>query len=169
MTGLLVGTFVMSGLHTLLWLPRSLQMRRAHPPVKAVAGEKQYVRFPLVYRWMHATMIVSFLTLALTGMVLKFSYTGWAMTISKVLGGFEVSGFIHRCAAVLMFGLFVVHIWFILSRKKEESKSWKDLLMGPNTMMFTLRDIKEFQETIKWYVGKGPRPRYGRWTYWEKF
>lgn len=28
MTGLLVGTFVLSGVHTLLWLPRALQMRR---------------------------------------------------------------------------------------------------------------------------------------------
>ena len=33
MTGLLVGTFVVGGVHTLLWLPRALQMRRArkHP------------------------------------------------------------------------------------------------------------------------------------------
>ena len=23
--------------------------------------------------------------------------------------------------------------------------------------------------TLKWFVGAGPRPRYGRWTYWEKF
>ncbi|HUI66326.1 MAG TPA: cytochrome C, partial [Bacteroidota bacterium] len=29
MTGLLVGTFVIGGLHTLLWLPRALQIRRA--------------------------------------------------------------------------------------------------------------------------------------------
>ena len=28
MTGLLVGTFLLSGIHTLLWLPRALQMRR---------------------------------------------------------------------------------------------------------------------------------------------
>jgi hypothetical protein len=28
MTGLLVVTFVVSGLHTLLWLPRALEMRR---------------------------------------------------------------------------------------------------------------------------------------------
>jgi Cytochrome c3 len=28
MTALLIGTFVVSGLHTLLWLPRALQMRR---------------------------------------------------------------------------------------------------------------------------------------------
>ena len=23
--------------------------------------------------------------------------------------------------------------------------------------------------TLKWFVGLGPRPAYGRWTYWEKF
>ena len=28
MTGLLVGTFVVGGIHTLLWLPRAFQMRR---------------------------------------------------------------------------------------------------------------------------------------------
>ena len=22
---------------------------------------------------------------------------------------------------------------------------------------------------MKWFVGMGPRPQYGRWTYWEKF
>jgi cytochrome b subunit of formate dehydrogenase len=22
---------------------------------------------------------------------------------------------------------------------------------------------------MKWFAGKGPRPQYGRWTYWEKF
>ncbi|HUN64965.1 MAG TPA: cytochrome c3 family protein [Bacteroidota bacterium] len=30
MTSLLVGTFIFGGIHTLLWLPRALQMRRAH-------------------------------------------------------------------------------------------------------------------------------------------
>ena len=31
------------------------------------------------------------------------------------------------------------------------------------------QDIKDFVATIKWFVGKGPKPEYGRWTYWEKF
>jgi hypothetical protein len=22
---------------------------------------------------------------------------------------------------------------------------------------------------MKWFLGRGPRPQYGRWTYWEKF
>jgi cytochrome b subunit of formate dehydrogenase len=27
----------------------------------------------------------------------------------------------------------------------------------------------EFVETMKWFLHKGERPQYGRWTYWEKF
>ena len=35
--------------------------------------------------------------------------------------------------------------------------------------MFNRQDIRDFGATMKWFVGKGPRPNYGRWTYWEKF
>lgn len=169
MTILLVGTFLISGIHTLMWIPRSLQIRRSHPPIADVPDQKQYVRFPLAYRLMHGVMIVSFLTLAITGMTLKFSYTGWAIVISKLLGGIKISGFIHRCAAVVMFGLFIVHIAYIIRRKIVQKERWKDLFFGPNTMLFTLRDLKEFKQTIQWYLGRCQRPKYGRWTYWEKF
>lgn len=169
MTALLVGTFVISGVHTLLWLPRSIQTRRAHPPQPYRPGEKQYVRFPRLYRILHAIMIVSFLTLATTGMTLKFSYTGWALFVSRLLGGFEVSGFLHRVAAVCLVGIFCVHLWDLLRRKRSEFGSWKKMLLGPDTILFTAKDIRECIATLKWYVGKGPRPQYGRWTYWEKF
>ena len=36
-------------------------------------------------------------------------------------------------------------------------------------MMFNGKDIKDFWGTVKWFFGAGPRPEYGRWTYWEKF
>jgi cytochrome b subunit of formate dehydrogenase len=35
--------------------------------------------------------------------------------------------------------------------------------------MFNLQDLKDFWATMKWFFGVGPRPDYGRWTYWEKF
>ncbi len=35
--------------------------------------------------------------------------------------------------------------------------------------MFNLNDVKQFWESTKWFLGRGPRPRYGRFTYWEKF
>jgi cytochrome b subunit of formate dehydrogenase len=42
-------------------------------------------------------------------------------------------------------------------------------LFGKNSLMFNKQDIKDFWATIKWFMGAGPRPSYGRWTYWEKF
>jgi cytochrome b subunit of formate dehydrogenase len=35
--------------------------------------------------------------------------------------------------------------------------------------MFNRKDIQDFWASIKWFIGIGPRPKYGRWTYWEKF
>jgi cytochrome b subunit of formate dehydrogenase len=114
-------------------------------------------------------MIVSFMSLALTGLTLKFSYTGWARVLSRLLGGFESAGYIHRVGAVFMIGTFLAHLVDLYRRKRHEYGSWRALLFGPDTMLFTGRDLRELIGSIKWFVGRGPRPRYGRWTYWEKF
>ena len=130
----------------------------------------QYQRFSRLNRALHALMIVSFMALAVTGMSLKFSYTSWAAFLSRRLGGFETAGFIHRAAAVLMFGLFLTHLVDLnRKRKKEYGGSFVKLLLGPDSMLLGRRDLSEFVGSLKWFVGVGPRPRYGRWTYWEKF
>jgi cytochrome b subunit of formate dehydrogenase len=130
----------------------------------------QYQRFTRLNRALHALMIVSFMALAVTGMSLKFSYTSWAAFLSRRLGGFETAGFIHRAAAVLMFGLFVAHLLDLNRKRKQDyGGSFVKLLLGPDSMLLGKRDLQEFVGSIKWFVGVGPRPRYGRWTYWEKF
>ena len=141
----------------------------AAPAVVAGARELQFVRFSRLNRVLHVFMIVSFMALALTGLTLKFSYTGWAATLSRFLGGFETAGYIHRTAAVVMVGVFVAHLSDLVRRKNREFGSWKAMLLGPDTMLFTKSDMRDFWATLKWFVGRGPRPRYGRWTYWEKF
>jgi cytochrome b subunit of formate dehydrogenase len=130
----------------------------------------QYQRFTRLNRTLHILMIISFMSLALTGMTLKFSYTSWAAFLSRQLGGFEGAGFIHRSAAVLMFGIFVTHLWDLNRKRKRdyERSLWK-MLTGSDTMLFTRRDLRELVGNLKWFVGAGPRPHYGRWTYWEKF
>ena len=133
------------------------------------APEREFVRFTRLQRTLHACMIVSFLSLALTGLSLKFSYTQWAVTLSHLMGGFQTAGFIHRTAALVMFGTFIAHLADLYRLKKHEYGSWRKLLLGPNTMLPTRQDWKQFVATMKWFVGAGPRPQYGRWTYWEKF
>ncbi len=170
MTTLLVVTFTVSGAHTLMWLPRALQMRKEfgrHPPAKE--GELEYQRFTPLHRAMHVFMILSFISLALTGMTLKFSYTGWAVAVSHMLGGFETTGYFHRYAAVIMVAVFITHLVDLVKRKRRDGTTWMDLVLGPGSMMFNKRDLRELIGSVKWFLGKGKRPTYGRWTYWEKF
>ena len=131
--------------------------------------DREFVRFTRLQRALHACMIVSFISLATTGMTLKFSYTRWAAIVSRFFGGFQTAGYIHRTAAVLMFGVFTTHIYSLIQMKKKEQKTWLGLIFGPDSMMLNRQDLDQFIATMKWFVGVGPRPQYGRWTYWEKF
>ncbi len=136
---------------------------------RTIASRLEFVRFTRLHRTLHACMIVSFLTLALTGLSLKFSYTPWAFRLAHLLGGFETAGFIHRLAALVMFGTFATHLVTLIRDKRRSQVSWRSVLLGPNTLLPTKRDAHELVGTMKWFLGRGPRPDYGRWTYWEKF
>jgi cytochrome b subunit of formate dehydrogenase len=134
-----------------------------------VEKELQIVRFTRLNRTLHIFMIVSFISLALTGMSLKFSYTGWAVFLSHLFGGFESAGYIHRFAAIVMVTVFIIHLVDIVRMRKKEALTWKVLILGENSLLFNKKDLKDFIASIKWFIGKGERPEYGRWTYWEKF
>ena len=131
--------------------------------------ELQVVRFTRLNRTLHVFMIVSFISLALTGMSLKFSYTGWAVFLSRLFGGFESAGYIHRFAAVVMVSVFIIHLVDLIRMRKKEALTWKELILGENSLLFNKKDLRDFIASIKWFIGKGERPEYGRWTYWEKF
>ena len=135
-------------------------------------GKKEHVyvrRFKGLNQVLHVLMIISFISLALTGMTLKFAYTSWASTLSHILGGFESAGFIHRFSAVIMVTVFTLHISDLIRMKRNEHHSWKELIFGKDSMMFNKKDLKDLIGSMKWFLGLGERPEYGRWTYWEKF
>ncbi|MDH5316251.1 MAG: cytochrome b/b6 domain-containing protein [Gemmatimonadota bacterium] len=137
--------------------------------VRTAVTEPEVLRFSRLNRILHVAMILSFMSLALTGMTLKFSYTRWAGVISRFFGGFESAGYIHRFAAVVMFGVFFAHLVDLVQMKRRERLSLRTLLFGPGSMLFNRKDLQDLVGNIKWFLGKGPRPHYGRWTYWEKF
>ena len=170
MTGLLVSVFVFFGLHTLLWLPRSISAMRKKKEHAKDVGEKVYVsRFTKSQSITHVFVIISFLTLAFTGMLLKFAFMDWAKFLVQLIGGAHTAGIIHRVAAVITFGYFTYHVYSLFKMKIQKGTSMKDFIFGKNTLMFNGQDIKDFWASIKWFTGRGPRPAYGKWTYWEKF
>ncbi|HET9796036.1 MAG TPA: cytochrome c3 family protein [Thermoanaerobaculia bacterium] len=169
MTFLLVGTLTFAGTHTALWLRRSLADGKAPAAAEAQADRVYVRRFTTFQRNLHLMVIGSFLGLAATGMTLKFSYAPWARVLARLFGGFVAAGLIHRFCAVVTFTYFGLHLWDLVRQKRKSGKSWIRLVFGPDSMMLNRRDWREFVGSIKWFLKKGPRPRYGRWTYWEKF
>jgi len=167
MTGLLLSVFAFFGLHTLLWLPRSLKERKKHPKIGETT--KYFRRFEGSHRVTHIFVIISFVFLALTGMILKFSDMAWAKFMANLFGGVTGAGTIHRIGAIITFGYFTFHIFNLFRLMFKRKATFKDFFFGPNSLMFSMRDVTEFIGTVKWFVGKGERPKYGRWTYWEKF
>jgi len=142
---------------------------RARYMKPAAAVQREFVRFTRLQRTLHGCIVLSFLSLAMTGLTLKFSYTGWAVFLSRLLGGFQTAGYIHRFAALVMFAAFITHLVDLCKLKKRKYGSWRSMLLGPNSMIPMKRDLDEFIVTLKWFLHLGPKPEYGRWTYWEKF
>ena len=97
------------------------------PPVEAATTEASrptrpadakpgrfYERFDGYSRFLHLLVIVSLLSLAITGMTIKFSGVGVFQTLSRILGGYEVTGFIHRVAAIITFVYFFLHLSYLV-------------------------------------------------------
>jgi predicted CXXCH cytochrome family protein len=173
MTLLLVGTLTFALMHTGAWLVRLWLSRDQWKHVKALRraeGEgKVYRRFTSRQRAQHLFMLLSFFTLAITGMVLKFSYAAWAQAASRGLGGQPTMAVMHRVAAIVLLVVFAMHLLDVRRKKRENGQTWRQLLTGPDTILFARRDLRDVVASIKWFFGLGPRPSYGRYTYWEKF
>ncbi len=148
--------------------PATTDAPQPEPAPDAEPG-RFYERFDGYSRFLHLLVIVSFLSLAITGMTIKFSGVGVFQTLSRILGGYEVTGFIHRVAAIITFVYFFLHVSYLVKNKRKTKTSMRGMLSGEDTLWFRKQDIIEFGQTVKWFLGIGPRPGYGRWTYWEKF
>jgi len=130
------------------------------------AESRYYTRFTPADRFMHAVLVVTFLGLAATGLCLRFSAAGWSVSFASAVGGFSAILFFHKLCAVLLtidFGAHVVDIGY----KTIVKKQW-GLLWGPNSMVPRLKDLQDFVGQLKWLVFMGPKPKFDRYTYWEK-
>ncbi|MGW8286834.1 MAG: formate dehydrogenase subunit gamma [Desulfobulbales bacterium] len=130
----------------------------------------EYVqRFTIFPRFLHFLVIISFLTLAVTGMALKFASERWAEFIANFFGSFEILGALHRMMAVVTFTYFALNFVLLYQNWKRSGKSLLGFLLQRESLVPNLHDAKELLQTFKWFFGMGPQPQYGRWTYWEKF
>jgi cytochrome b subunit of formate dehydrogenase len=130
--------------------------------------EVRYVtRFGRVDRMLHGLLMVSFLGLAGTGMPLLFGGETWATRFAHLLGGFVIMSTLHRVFACVLIAVFAVHIWRLLHRII--ARGDYSVLWGPSSLVPQPNDLVELGQHLRWFVGRGPRPQFDRFTYWEKF
>jgi cytochrome b subunit of formate dehydrogenase/nitrate/TMAO reductase-like tetraheme cytochrome c subunit len=188
MTSLLVGVFAFFGLHTIIWLFRAVYLylhdsrKFREAKIRAQVDDEWFTRFVPFERFLHFLVVTSFLLLVITGMPLKFYYTGWAKVLFSIIGGADTARTLHRFAALVTFLYFGLHVASLAGKAWKGRGSWRDpatgkvrlkrlwhVLFGPDSMMPTWQDWQDFVAHNKWFFGKGPKPQFDRWTYWEKF
>jgi cytochrome b subunit of formate dehydrogenase len=181
MNTILFGTMVVWGAHAAVWFWRNWRERRKRmeeflhvhghraPMDSALRGGPPYVwRFNVIFRVIHGLIILTFFLLVLTGLPLRFSCAVWAPGLASLLGGPETAGAIHRGAGLVMFGYFFLYLGYIAVRFVG-SREKLGLFSGANTILFRLQDLRDVVAMMKYFFGRGPHPRFGRYSYMEKF
>jgi cytochrome b subunit of formate dehydrogenase len=126
-----------------------------------------FQRFTRAQRSLHAVLFSTFLGLAATGLPLRFSDSLWARGAARFVGGFGAILFVHKFCALALTFAFAVHVKDIFTRalaRKEKGIFW-----GVTSMVGNWKDVKDLVGHMRWMVGLGPKPKFERYAYWEKF
>jgi cytochrome b subunit of formate dehydrogenase len=160
--------------HTALWFYREYRDRKegkTRPHVQVDESlplrGRQFRRFGPLWRLAHLVFAISVMTLVLTGMTVFFADTNWAKAVAALFGGPKVTAIVHRTAAVIMLGIFAVHLVYLLGRIGRNLRTFR--WFGPTSLVPTWQDLKDIVAMFAWFFGRRPRPQFDRWTYWEKF
>jgi cytochrome b subunit of formate dehydrogenase len=149
-----VAIVVIIGLMIIHWL---LDLFRK---IKNVSLTKQVERMTKGEVWQHTFLMVSFVTLAITGFALRYSESWWVDFLFGWEGGFPVRGVIHYVAASVFVITVIWHLMYLTSERGR--KFLKD--MRPQ-----LNDYVGFVQMNLFNLGlRSKRPLFGRFSYVEK-
>jgi cytochrome b subunit of formate dehydrogenase len=125
-------------------------------------SQDSYLRFPLAYRLEHWTMVLSFTTLAVTGLVQKYALSAISIWIINLLGGLETLRVIHRVAATVLMVEAIYHAGLVGYNMIVHRSQAHLMLSG--------KDLKNALHTFLHNLGlRKERPPQDRYTFEEKF
>lgn len=120
-----------------------------------------YQRFPIWRRIEHLVMLLSFSTLALTGLPQKYADAGLSLAFISFVGGIDNLRVIHRTAAVILMLGVVWHLLvfgylaFVRRTRMSMLPGLQDMKDGLQALLYNLGFAKSF-------------PQMGRYTFEEK-
>lgn len=120
--------------------------------------ERSIIRMNLAQRIQHGLLLVSFISLAVTGFALKYP-DGWMAYLVGSSEAFRRMG--HRAAAVVMLAVALAHVGYLLFTR-DGRKLFKDLLPAWS-------DVTDVFANLKYLVmPDAPKPKFPRFGYGEK-
>ncbi len=143
-----------------------MSIATVHPPLtRAAERPVHYWRFNIWHRVTHLLLIISMVGLVGTRFPLKFSDWIGMGGIIALMGGVQNAGIIHRASAVILgiaCAMNMGYIAYIVLVKHTP-------LLGPDSLVPRWKDIKDVWQHIQYFLGRGAKPQFDRYTYWEKF
>lgn len=175
MIALLFGVFLLFWTHSALWFRREYLDRKTGAAMlhiddkgEPVLKQAHIQRFSWQWRLAHLLLALAVMALVLTGTTVLYADSFWAPTMMKLLGGPNIAGMIHRVAASTFGAIFFGHIGVALYKILVLEKGRFEWF-GSHSLLPNKKDWRDFIAMLLWFLGKGPRPVFDRWTYWEKF
>ena len=174
MVALLIFVFAFFWAHSGLWYYREWQDRKAGKPHARIdtrgmnldENRQHFRRFHWGWRIGHLVFALVTMTLVLTGTTALYAESVWAPVVAKALGGPKMLGLIHRVAAFLFVGIFLIHFVYVMQKLlRDRNFRW----FGPDSLIPNWKDFADCWGMFKWFVGSGPKPLFDRWAYFEKF
>ena len=127
----------------------------------ALANPARYARFSLSTRLQHLIMLVSFTTLAITGLVQKYALSAVSLFIVRLWGGIENLRATHHVAATVLMLVVIYHL--------VEIGYNAFVLRTRMTMLPGIQDVKDAWKALTYNVGLGrSKPQFGRYGFEEK-
>ena len=113
-------------------------------------------------RYQHLLLAVSVLMLIITGLPIKYGQAAWAPYVVAMFGGFGRMFTVHLTFAVLMLISGAYHAAWLAGAVLRRGPTWD--------MVPTWKDVRDAYHHAGYLLGlRRDRPRYGRYSYLEKF
>jgi len=145
------------------WRKANDKLRHRRSGVAPVhLGSGLYLRMTLSERIQHGSLALSFITLVVTGFMLRYPDAFWVAPIRSISPAvFEIRSLLHRIAAVMMICASVYHLYYIFFTERGKHLI-KDLLPK-------IQDVYDAIGIAKYNLGiSKEKPKLDRFSYIEK-
>jgi cytochrome b subunit of formate dehydrogenase len=160
--GVVGGMFLHNAVDFFRKASHKLRVRRGLVAAHEPESRALYVRMTGSERAQHATLLLSFTVLVITGFMLRYPESWPVLQLRHLWHNlFEARSVIHRVAGVAMVVASLFHLYYLAFTARGRG-FLRDMLPRPS-------DLGDVMSAMRYYAGlTRQRPRFGRFSYIEK-